>query len=261
MRTFADSKANQKTNERATKATINHEKAALLAWWAAFVAAYPEYNRAIDMQYPDPELLSEIQAAAIEGNVRQRQVATNDELIAFAVAVYATRLGSKLVEQYRGYFTKVATQTVKKAQQLYPNASKGSATDLVDGIINNVNWSDRIWNNMDALQSDVRAIMKDALLTHKNPADVTREIAKRYNVADYQARRLLRTESARMMADETIRASKESGYGRLKWVANTAACRICAPMDGRVFTYYEADGMIPRHPNCLCSWVGTDDEK
>ncbi|BEI64678.1 minor capsid protein [Lactiplantibacillus plantarum] len=259
MRKFADSKANQKTNERAIKSAVNGDMRGLLDWWYKFIAKYPQYSHATDNQLPDQELLNEIQSVAMESDIRQRQIATNSELIAYAALVYATKTGIELNKQLNAYFKKVAKSTVNKIKSLYPKASKGDIQALVDGVIADVNWSDRIWSNMDELQYDVSRIMKQALLTHTNPVDAVAEIRKRYNVLDYQARRLLRTESARIMAEESIRASKEAGYNKLRWVANTGACRICAPLDGRVFSYREADGMIPRHPNCLCSWVGVDE--
>lgn len=261
MRKFADSKANQKTNERAIKSAVNGDMRGLLDWWYKFIAKYPQYSHATDNQLPDQELLNEIQSVAMESDIRQRQIATNSELIAYAALVYATKTGIELNKQLNAYFKKVAKSTVNKIKSLYPKASKGDIQALVDGVIADVNWSDRIWSNMDELQYDVSRIMKQALLTHTNPVDAVAEIRKRYNVLDYQARRLLRTESARIMAEESIRASKEAGYSKLRWVANTSACRICAPLDGHVFSYREADGMIPRHPNCLCSWVGVDEQR
>ena len=73
-----------------------------------------------------------------------------------------------------------------------------------------------------------------------------------------QARRLLRTESARVMAQQGIDNAKDLGYTKVMWVTNTAACRICMPHDGKTYTLNEADGKIPVHPNCLCSWVAVD---
>jgi len=32
-------------------------------------------------------------------------------------------------------------------------------------------------------------------------------------------------------------------------------CELCAPLDRKVFTIEQARGMIPRHPNCRCSFI------
>ena len=58
--------------------------------------------------------------------------------------------------------------------------------------------------------------------------------------------------------EELAELAKELGYTKVMWVANTAACRICEPHDGKKYTLNEADGIIPVHPNCLCSWVAVD---
>ncbi|WP_285184217.1 hypothetical protein, partial [Mycobacterium tuberculosis] len=79
-----------------------------------------------------------------------------------------------------GYLSEEARKIVDKTFEEYSSVSKGSISDLVDGTINNVRWSDRIWSSMDALQSDVRAIMKQALLANDNPVTQTKYIRDKF---------------------------------------------------------------------------------
>lgn len=47
---------------------------------------------------------------------------------------------------------------------------------------------------------------------------------------------------------------KTSGLGYTS-KGNPSPCPACAPMAGKIFTLQEAKGLIPRHPNCLCSFL------
>lgn len=259
MRKFAD--ARLRNNPTEAKKIINAGMRDLIAWWYDFVERHPDYTHTDDLQYPDQQSLAELQQAMADEAVRYTQPANNDELIALAAFVYAFKIGSKLVKYSDRYLSDEARKIVEKTFKEYSSVSKGSISDLVDGTINNVRWSDRIWSSMDALQSDVRAIMKQALLANDSPVTQTKYIRDKFKATYNQARRLLMTESARIMAEENIRAAEDAGYTRLKWVANTGACRICAPLDGKTYSLRDADGMQPRHPYCMCSWVPTDEKQ
>lgn len=231
----------------------------LLAWWHEFAERYDDYTHADDLRYPDADMLSAIQEVATQNSIPTRQVANNDEMISYVTYVIGAKIALELVKYSNWYLQGEARKIVEKTSKLYEEASRGSVSRLVDGTINNIRWSDRIWANMDALQSDVRAIMKRALLSHDNPVTQTKYIRDKFKSSYNEARRLLMTESARIMSEETVRAAKEAGYSRLKWVANTGACKECAPLDGKTFTLRDADRMQPKHPYCMCSWVGTDE--
>lgn len=49
-----------------------------------------------------------------------------------------------------------------------------------------------------------------------------------------------------------ITGSKKKGTQK---GGNPSPCAVCKPMEGVVFTIQEARGMIPRHPNCHCSFL------
>jgi hypothetical protein len=38
-------------------------------------------------------------------------------------------------------------------------------------------------------------------------------------------------------------------------LGNPSPCPLCAPLQGMVMTVKEARGLLPRHPNCLCSYI------
>ena len=83
------------------------------------------------------------------------------------------------------------------------------------------------------------------------------------NRADSYASRLLTDRSTVIARTETSRAASQgvlTSYGdynikSVEWVADPDACSECLPNDGKTFPIEEAEGMIPVHPNCECTWV------
>lgn len=261
MKRFADGKANQSQSDAEIRKIINGSKKDLLAFWYALNEKYENYTKANDSQLPDNELINMVNQQALKNGVSVKSPANNDELIMYAAYVAAAAVAVGLIKHVSAKLKSESKLVIDKVSSMYnvkADVSESAINKLVDGKIEGINWSNRIWANQDALKNDVNRIMKQALLAHTNPVSQTKLIRDRYNVNEMQARRLLRTESARVMAQQGVDNAKELGYTKVMWVANTAACRICEPHDGKKYTLNEAEGMIPQHPNCLCSWVAVD---
>lgn len=261
MKQFADSKANQSQSDAEIQKIFNGSKKDLLAFWYALNERYEDYTKANDSQLPDSELISMVNQQALKNGVSIKSPANNDELITYAVYVAAASIAIGLINHVSKKLKSEAKLVIDRVSSMYnvkADVSESAINKLVDGKIDGINWSDRIWANQDALKNDINRIMKQSLLSHTNPVSQTKAIRDRYSVSKKQARRLLRTESARVMAQQGVDNAKELGYTKVMWVANTAACRICEPHDGKKYTLNEAEGMIPVHPNCLCSWVAVD---
>ena len=261
MKKFADSKANQSKSDANIRKIINGSKKDLLAFWYALNERYEDYTRSNDSQLPDSELTNMVNQQALKNGVSIKSPANNDELIMYAAYVAAAAVAIRLIIHVSAKLESESKLVIDKVSSMYnakADVSGSAINKLVNGKIEGVDWSDRIWANQDALKNDINRIMKQSLLAHTNPVSQTKLLRDRYNVTEMQARRLLRTESARVMAQQGIDNAKDLGYTKVMWVTNTAACRICMPHDGKTYTLNEADGKIPVHPNCLCSWVAVD---
>jgi len=71
----------------------------------------------------------------------------------------------------------------------------------------------------------------------------------------YRVRMIARTEAAFANSEGIRQGFGQLGVERLRWVADPEACEICAANDGSEFTIAEAEGLIPAHPHCECTWV------
>jgi len=87
---------------------------------------------------------------------------------------------------------------------------------------------------------------------------VGREMTRMTN---YRAFMVARTEASAAMNDGALMGYKQAGVKMVEWLAQFDACEVCSSFAGELFTVEESFGLIPEHPNCICSWapvIGTD---
>jgi SPP1 gp7 family putative phage head morphogenesis protein len=209
---------------------------------------------------PDNELIMLVDGWLLEAEEPIKQVSNNDDLLQYAAFGVATLLGYKIVKQLTNHFKEEAKATEKMMKAVYPKLvgsfpmSEAIATKLATTAMDGVLWSDRIWSDMDELRADLTKTMSNSLLKHEGPTKMTSEIRKSYSTKRYQAERILRTESARIMSTEQLDNMDKMGYDHVSWVASATACADCLAMNGRIFTLKQAAYMQPAHPNCRCAW-------
>ena len=75
------------------------------------------------------------------------------------------------------------------------------------------------------------------------------EIVRAFNEGALDGYEKLGAKSLAIMVEWTT-----SGLGRTA-LGNPSPCEKCAPLANLVLTVDEARGLLPRHPNCLCSYV------
>lgn len=120
----------------------------------------------------------------------------------------------------------------------------------VDGL----DFKSRIWKNKKALVADLSNSLGDAIMRGKGSYETARAVAARLGVDESYAYRLVRTETAHAQIQGETDKYKQYGfnYGFFK---ATDPCDECGQLDGKRFTLDELSHMIPRHPNCECSFL------
>ena len=86
-----------------------------------------------------------------------------------------------------------------------------------------------------------------------------KRLAERYNTSESNAKRLLKTEIARINADTDHAMLKDNGFTHMIFVAEPGACNICKPLDNTAVPIDKVEkgvNMFPMHPNCRCSAYG-----
>ena len=163
--------------------------------------------------------------------------------------------------------TSAHTETVKASYEysLY-NLSKGTGvvpafsqlnTQTIDTILNTdfygKNYSQRIWNNTNALSKDLKNTLAKSIATGQSYTKTSKDIKERYDVTRYQANRLVQTETARFNTLATDESYNNIGIEEWVYIATLDGRTDddCGRHDGKRFPM-DGGPFIPLHPGCRC---------
>lgn len=124
------------------------------------------------------------------------------------------------------------------------------------------NFSSRVWGSTGlqaTLQRDVFASLNRVYTDMMGYKQEINRISKKYGTSKENAKRLLKTEIARINADTQHAMLKANGFTHMIFVAEPGACDICGPLDKKAIPIDEVEkgvNMFPMHPNCRCSAYG-----
>src|SRR5690625_6990364 len=127
---------------------------------------------------------------------------------------------------------------------------------IVNASFLSATWSDRLWDNQDALRHELDRLLNRGIVQGLNPRQLARELRKNFDSSVYNSERLMRTEMARVQQDVFQESMEQAEVEQYEFIAEPDACPICAELDGKVFDVSESQigvNMYPIHPNCRCS--------
>lgn len=132
----------------------------------------------------------------------------------------------------------------------------------------------RAYDDLEGVTSEMSTrmsrVLTDGLVQGKSPRDIARDMTKQVDISRDRALTVARSELIRAHASGQLEALEQLGVEEVgvavEWstTGDDAVCPLCSAMEGVVLKLAEAEGMIPRHPNCRCSFipsnVGEDEE-
>lgn len=117
------------------------------------------------------------------------------------------------------------------------------------------NYSSRIWKNTDELAKRLGQLFTAKELTSMQELDMARKIAEEFGTSMFNAKRLIRTESAYVVNQVRIDRWKARGVKeyQFKAVIDNRTSKICREMNDKVFEVAKAKpgvNLPPMHPFC-----------
>ena len=105
--------------------------------------------------------------------------------------------------------------------------------------------------------------LADGLSQGRGPYRIARELRKiSTTITKTRANTLARTEIIRAHAEGQLDSYEKLGVDvgvMAEWSTGSFnVCPECEELEGIVMTVSEARGLLPRHPNCKCSWIPAD---
>lgn len=112
----------------------------------------------------------------------------------------------------------------------------------------------------ESMDQQISRILATGLANGDNPMKIARAINNRVDaIGITRARVLARTEVISAHAQATLNGFEEAGIEGVEveaeWLTAQNPCPLCIEAEKKnPYTIQESRGLIPRHPNCLCTW-------
>ena len=114
----------------------------------------------------------------------------------------------------------------------------------------------------DVMGQQLTRELADGLVQGMNPREIARGMAKRVDtLSRTRAEVIARTEIIRAHGEGQLDALESLGMEEVgvmaEWTTtpDDRLCDLCAPLEGTVLKISEARGLLPRHPNCRCTYI------
>lgn len=130
------------------------------------------------------------------------------------------------------------------------------------------NYSERIWKNTDKLANTLKEVIGSAIARGESYSKTARRIRERFGVTQYEATRLVQTETCYFQNQAEIEALKMMGIKKYKFIAtlDSRTSDICREHDKKVYNVEGAkagENLPPLHPNCrstISAYLGEEYE-
>ena len=96
--------------------------------------------------------------------------------------------------------------------------------------------------------------MADFTAKGESPYKLSQKIVENLGADEYCAYRIASTETAHAQIKAQVDKYKEYGFKHGRYYA-TDPCEDCSKLHGQPFTLDEIETLIPKHPNCECSFL------
>lgn len=142
------------------------------------------------------------------------------------------------------------------------SGAKKRMESILDADFYGQSFSERVWGPKGLranLQRDLFGSLNRIFTDMMGYKQEMRRLAKRYGANEMNAKRLLKTEIARINADTQLAMLRANDFTHLIYVAEPGACDFCGPLDKLAIPIDKVEkglNMYPMHPNCRCSSYG-----
>ena len=136
--------------------------------------------------------------------------------------------------------------------------------ELIDRVMNSKwsgnNYSNRIWNNTQALARGLKEDLLINLVTGRTEREVAEAIANKFGQGASNARRLVRTESCYLVNQMEMQSYEDAGIETYIYVAtlDLRTSEVCRELDGKRFPVSKQEpgkNCPPMHPWCRSTTI------
>ena len=211
----------------------------------------------------DPELLKRLNEQYKAGKV------TRLEALYLDIEWHLGKMSGALHKSFNRYLKEVAQYAYRKIAggNSASALNKPALEQIVKTPFNRENYSrsDSIWGNTDDIATDLKKVLTQGFIRGSGPADMARELRKKYNVARSRAEAIVRTDGTAVVNNATLQRYKEFGLTKYQFQAHidSRTTEICKGKNGKVYNiedYMPGTNAPPLHVNCRSVITPSDEE-
>ena len=169
-------------------------------------------------------------------------------------------------QRQAGILGETINRNAKNAEAL-PDASykqKGFIVADVDEPFYHSTFSDRIWTHYGELKASLDSLLSRALVNGEGSGKLISDLRKATGASEFNARRLIVTETARVRTEAQKIALTAAGVEWYEYMALGAnpCSEYCGPLDGEKYRVSEmkpGENAPPMHPFCHCATAAASD--
>ena len=126
-------------------------------------------------------------------------------------------------------------------------------------------FSDRIWSNKNALQSNLRRLLSEAILNGESPRKTLIKLNEKFGAGASNCQRLIRTETNAIYNKAAKNSYEKCGVEKVEILAalDSRTSKICEKEDGNIVALAGATvgvDLPPFHPNCRSTFFAVLEE-
>lgn len=186
------------------------------------------------------------------------------QLLLNQINLELAKLCDNNIDTMKDTLTDNAKQDLQTMQQAL-GLSNSYLVKALPGIVyanhDNATFMDRWYNTGNNIYSALDKTLRAAIINGDNPTKFAGKLAKAFEVAPYEARRLLITESSFAHQKIQQKCYDKANVDEYVYVAESTACSICQDLNRKHFKVSDMEPGVnaqPMHPNCRCSTAPYD---
>ncbi|NFE85866.1 phage head morphogenesis protein [Clostridium botulinum] len=130
--------------------------------------------------------------------------------------------------------------------------------DVINTKVDNKLWSDRLWENKNAIQKDLQLEINDFLNGKTSVNEIEAKIKKKYNSNAYNTKRLINTEICRVQSsiNDVWGENHSIKYQMFMATLDGKTSELCRNFDGKTFNINDINKPVPPlHPFCRSALI------
>lgn len=208
------------------------------------------------------ELMKRIHAQAYGARISRLEAVKQN------IYLYFTEKGIREIEATRPVYNTIVEESyyrtvhdIAKGCDVGINFSlipKRAIDEIVAAPWYGVQFSRRVWNNVNDTAEKAQEIIERGLMGHKSYVKMAQELQAVEQTSYYNASRLVRTQANYFLNQAEAKVYDELGFEEYKYLAtlDERTCEKCSPLDNKIFKMSEkVEGVnFPTiHPHCRCT--------